>query len=537
MALQDLAAAKVIDEGFLREHVGLQDRSDGAVLIPYWDERGDFLFDRVRAPEGDNPRFRQPQGQPTRPYGLWRLDRARGHGELWIAEGESDTWALWASGFAALGIPGSQNVGCLQADHLRGVDEVYLCPDRDEAGLRLAQMAPVRIRELGFQGRLRLIELPPGEWGKDVCDYRIAHPDDFPQQMRELARVAKDLLSQHHRNGQAKAAAEDDTESVSPRTADDVCSIDDLAKAGSQVSWLWEGWLPSGVCTALAAEGGIGKTRFCADLVRRIARGFPWPDGTPMTLPPDSKVLWVMSDNHHDEMVTLARAFNITEHVRVNAWKDDPYAGVTLETTEDLAALDARMRLVQPVMVIIDTVGNATDKNLSRQEDAKAFYAPLQVLARRHRCAMVCLTHLNADGRFLGRRVLEKVRVAIKIEKPDPDQEKRKLSVPKTNSKPPAPLGLMMGDWGNEYDHDPPEVAQEPGMGASRKAKSGAAESWLSSELDNCSRRVSELRTAAETVGISAGSLYRAKEKLDIVEFVVEGKKWWRLTSKDEASD
>src|SRR5262249_43800622 len=163
------------------------------------------------------------------------------------------------------------------------------------------------------------------------------------------------------------------------------------------------GWIPEGVLTAIAAVAGTGKTRFCADLIRRVRQGEPWPDDTPMTLPADSLALWVAADNQHDELVTLAEKFGIEECLRLNAMKATPYGGVTLDEPDDYQAREAGVKAVKPRFVIVDTVGNATDKNLCKQEDAKAFYFPLQLLARRCRCAVLCLTHLNASGQFLGR--------------------------------------------------------------------------------------------------------------------------------------
>jgi hypothetical protein len=336
-----------------------------------------------------------------------------------------------------------------------------------------------------------------------------------------------------------RAASQGDSSGATPerpeRTAEDVCTIDDLARAGSQVSWIWRWWIPSGVCVAVASEAGLGKTRFCADLIRRVRHRLPWPDGQAMTLAADALSLWVLADNHHDEMVDLCRDFQIGELVRINAWKDNPYGGVTLETADDLNDLDARMRLLKPAMVIVDTVGNATDRNLGRQEDAKAFYFPLQVLARRHRCAVICLTHLNADGKFLGRRVLEKVRVALRMERPDPGEERRRIEVHKSNSKKPAALGVTMGDVGNDYDHEPPEApADEPGTGASGPSKTGKAVAWLRDYLSRGPKRVSITRDDAESEDISSALLYRAKATLEVEEVKMEGYKWWQLPNTGE---
>lgn len=312
-------------------------------------------------------------------------------------------------------------------------------------------------------------------------------------------------------------------------TAADVATIEDLIRAGSQVRWLWPGWIPQGVLTALASEGGKGKTRFCADLMRRVRHRFPWPDGAAMSADPDGLWLWVMADNHHDEIVSLSLQFDIAPNIRINALKSDPYGGVTLETAEDLTALDARIHAIQPAMVVIDTVGNATDKNLSKQEDAKAFYFPLQVLARRHRCGFLCLTHLNAGGTFLGRRVLEKVRVAIRMQQPE-GEERRRLEVIKSNSKKPPALGLTMADNGNEYDANPPEVSTlEPGAKPGRPdPKVQDCADWLAAQLEKGPRKVSTTRHEAEECGFTVGTLYRAMRLLRVEEYEADGRKWWR---------
>lgn len=323
-----------------------------------------------------------------------------------------------------------------------------------------------------------------------------------------------------------------------------VATISDLERAGAEVSWLWEGWLQCGVVIAIASEAGTGKTRFCADLLRRIAHGLPWPDGSPMLLPRDSKALWVVSDNHHDEMVNLCRDFGIRDNVCINAWADDPYGGVALDAAEDFRDLELRVQKVRPTFVIVDTVGNATDRNLSKQEDARAFYSPLQVLARRYRTTVIAVTHLNTAGKFLGRRVLEKVRAALRMDKPDPGDDRRALELYKTFGKKPAPLGLTMGDAGNEYDNAPPKapVGFEPGLptpstnghvGRPATASVACAD-WLRERLKNGPVRVSELRTEAELKGWAAGTLYPVGKALSVIETLDNGRKWWSLNVSDE---
>jgi hypothetical protein len=316
-------------------------------------------------------------------------------------------------------------------------------------------------------------------------------------------------------------------------TADDVATVDDLIRAGSQVEWDWESWIQRGVVNALGAPAGTGKTRFLADLIRRVRHGLDWPDGSPMTLPPESLFLWVAADNHHDELVSLCKAFQIADAVRLNAPKSDPFSGVSLESAEDYAALEARVKAVRPAFVIVDPVGNSTDLNLCRPEDAKAYYFPLQVIARRHRCAVLANTHLNADGKFLGRRILEKVRVAIRMEQPDPADDRRRLEVVKSNSRIPSPLGVTMHGVRNDYDHSPPARAESGPAPGRPPARVQEAQDWLARDLAKGPQRVQAVRDRAQAAGHSANTLYRAKDVLRIEEFEAERRKWWQLPSKN----
>ncbi len=313
--------------------------------------------------------------------------------------------------------------------------------------------------------------------------------------------------------------------------ADQLCTMHDLARAGAEISWLWEGWLQRNVVNVIGSEAGTGKTRFTLDLVRRIAHGLPWPDGTLMTLSSHERTLWVLADNHHDEMVTISRAWGIMDHVLAATTKDRPYEGTSLEDAEDLARLEAIVKAARPLFLVIDTVGNSTSRKPHTSEDAQAYYQPLQVIARRNELAILALTHLNMAGGMLGRRVIEKARSVLKMDKPDPTQEnRRRLEVYKSNSKKPPSLGITMGDAGNEYDDQPP--AQDAAGRVSPRVKE--ISDWLSRQLQPGPKRVSVLRTLAEQAGFNANLLYKGKESLGLEEFSAEGKKWWRLVDEQD---
>ncbi len=323
-------------------------------------------------------------------------------------------------------------------------------------------------------------------------------------------------------------------------TSDDPLDQDatafDLVLANSYVRWAWEKWLPLGVLTILASEPGVGKTRFCADLARRVYLGLPWPDGSKPYFPQGSPSLWVPADNQHPELGTMPADFGFPPNALfLNATKRNPFGGTMLDDAEDLKDFEARIKRVRPALVFIDTSLNATDRSSHKPEDAKAFFVPLQQIAARQGIVLVCVTHLNAAGKPLGRRIEGQGRLVMMLEKPDPDgqPDRRKLWVKKSNSIIPPPLGVTMSAGGNEYDDKPPDKVEESDRPEGKPSgKTALAIVWLTDWLKFGPKRVSNTRTEAEIAGFSSTILYKAVRMLKVDTEEIEGKQWWRLREK-----
>jgi putative DNA primase/helicase len=112
--LKALAQDKRLPIDFLQS-LGL--KGDRGVLIPYRLVDGSLApRQRLRTALKANDGFTWLSGigSPV-PYGLWRLGEARQAGYLILVEGESDCWTLWYHGFPALGVPGADMTGTLEA--------------------------------------------------------------------------------------------------------------------------------------------------------------------------------------------------------------------------------------------------------------------------------------------------------------------------------------------------------------------------------------------------------------------------------------
>jgi hypothetical protein len=310
----------------------------------------------------------------------------------------------------------------------------------------------------------------------------------------------------------------------------------DLIEANATIRWGWNRWLPSGVLTVLASEPGVGKTRFCADLARRVYLGLQWPDQAEATFPVGARTLWVPADNQHAELGTLPTAFGFPpEELFLNATRRNPFAGTLLDDPEDLREFERRIHRVKPALVFVDTTLNATDRSSHKPEDAKAFFVPLQQIAARTGVVLICVTHLNAAGKPLGRRIMGQARVVMQLEHPDPEGQpnRRKLYVVKSNSLFPAALGVTMGDSGNEYDTSPPEASAEDETPRSKRggARLKEAAAWLAEWLKDGPKRVLYTRQEAEAKGFDGKLLYRARDYLEVAETKdAQNKTWWQLT-------
>jgi putative DNA primase/helicase len=373
----------------------------------------------------------------------------------------------------------------------------------------------------------------PFEDGKAYGKFRayavLNHGGDLSAAADELARQGYGS-----RPRKSAAGASGGGPSRPDASAEGDATVADLIRAGATTRWAWKGWLPVGELVILASDPGVGKTRMCADLARRVYHALPWPDGSAAYFPPRSKTLWVCADCQYPELTTLARDFAIDpECMILNASKANPFAGTMLDSEEDLKDFEARIARVRPAIIYVDTTLKATDRTAHKPEDAKAFFTPLQQIAQRQQALLVCVTHLNANGKPLGRRVEGAGRVVIMMECPDPEGQpnRRKLHIKKSHSLYPAALGVTMGDKGNDYDTSPPQApTQEPGASQAKARAADKVAEWLRERLKDGPEQVWKLRDEAENQGFSSKTLYAARAKLELEEFESEKKKWWALT-------
>jgi hypothetical protein len=301
-------------------------------------------------------------------------------------------------------------------------------------------------------------------------------------------------------------------EEVRPAADPHACAtLDDLKRMVTDTSWPWPGWLAAGVINSLAADPGVGKTLLAMNLARVLWHGWPWPDGQTNPFPAGTKTLWVPGDRHYTQLIDLAGRYDLPgEALLFNAPPDRPGDGLDLDEPEVLDALRQRIERQSPGLVVVDTVGMTTDRNLCRPEDARAYFGPLMAMAGHTGVPFLLLTHLSRDAQALGRRIVGASRVVWKLTCPDPDGQpnRRKFWVDKSCAAKPPSLGMTITDEGCTFDDSPP--GEDAPRGPRPAPRLEDCKAWLTATLANGPKPVKVVRAAAEEKGFSTYVLYAA---------------------------
>jgi hypothetical protein len=290
----------------------------------------------------------------------------------------------------------------------------------------------------------------------------------------------------------------------------------DLKTAAEGVEWAWENWIPVGRVSGIAGPEGTGKTRLAMDLARRAHGGLPAPDGQALNIPAGSPSLWICGDGHQDELAEAARKMGIPlEAILFNTLPEDPYGGTSLDDPEAIESLDEFVGISGAKLVYVDTLTNATSRDLCRQNEVGPLLAPLQEIAQRHAIAVVLLQHVSREGQALGRRSKGLTRTLLHLACPDPDRPTElRLWVEKSFAVKPPALGVIMGETGNEYTTEPPAPPKSRPPG--RPEKKGKVREFIREALIAANDRIgNELcRECEEKLQVSKTTFWRAVDAM-----------------------
>lgn len=292
-------------------------------------------------------------------------------------------------------------------------------------------------------------------------------------------------------------------------------------------SFLWRPYLPLGAVNLLVGDPGQGKSTLALHIAACVSAGRCLPGEQGERSP--RRVLVLTAEDALAEVV----------RPRLDAGGADPERTFAIPGALRLSDDAGRQRLENevhrrsPSLLIVDPLvaycGSQTDTHRANQ--VRAIMAPLAELAQGHGMAVLAVMHLNKGGssRAIYRAqgsvdFVAAARSALLVGS-DPDEpERRALCHVKTNGAKQGPaLGFRLADAGNgaarvEWTRDPPNVTRILGEPSEAETLSALEEAqvFLRGELADGPRPSKELLEAAESEGISASTLKRAKAGLGI---------------------
>lgn len=143
------------------------------IVLPVYDVEGKVLFNKYRrSPQiVDNsvPKYSYDKGSKAT---LFNANNVNFKSSVWITEGELDALRLMSSGIQAVSTTGGSGTFIEEwAEYFKDTPEVFVCYDRDEAGIR----GMIRVQKVLPQAKLVFL---PEFKGKDITDYLLKNPID-----------------------------------------------------------------------------------------------------------------------------------------------------------------------------------------------------------------------------------------------------------------------------------------------------------------------------------------------------------------------
>lgn len=293
------------------------------------------------------------------------------------------------------------------------------------------------------------------------------------------------------------------------------------------LDWLWPRYLARGKLAVLDGDPEMGKSLLTIDLIARLGRGAPLPDGSPSPRPCTS-VLLSAEDDAADTIRPRAEAAgaNLSRLVIPNP------GGRVPRFPDDIPALEQTVRERGADLVVIDPLMAFLPPRVAANLDqcVRLALTPLADLAARTGCAVLFLRHLTKvhRGRAVRRGqgsmgILAAVRTALFVAPRPGDPGGRVLTVSKSNvgRRPPAlgyrvvesASGLPVVEWAGRVDLTADEASRADEGAVRPRDRAG---DWLKRELSCGPRKAADLLAAAAGAGIPERTLERAKAGLRV---------------------
>ena len=174
-------------------------------------------------------------------------------------------------------------------------------------------------------------------------------------------------------------------------------SFAELAPMLSDVTWLWESWVPRGMLTLFGAPPGAGKSMIALDLAKMVMHGTPFPNGGHNPYTEGAPVIYV--DAEVVPQIIRERAMRWQMDIKkLFLLLPMPNEMVDFSRTEYREMLSSMAASIKPGLIIIDSLSSITSKGENAIEDVRLILGFLNEIAQASNCAVVIIHHLRKRG-------------------------------------------------------------------------------------------------------------------------------------------
>lgn len=308
------------------------------------------------------------------------------------------------------------------------------------------------------------------------------------------------------------------------------------------VEWLWYPYIPFGKITVIQGDPGEGKSTVALNLVSRLTRGTPMPDGYPVS-EPCTAIYQCAEDGMADTIKPrLVQAGADCEKV---AYIIDDDIMLTLEDgriESSIRETGARVLIVDPLQAFIPS-----DIDMQNATKMRSILRKLATTAERTRCAIILIGHMNKDSsaknlyRGLGSIDIAAISRSVLMIARDAERPELRYMYPVKSSLAPEGSAIAFSFqagggivWQGQYELDP--LALHNGT-TFKTTKQDKARAELLRILEHGARPAKEIFDALAGIGVGSRTVEKVKQEMQIVTYR-SGKRWfWTLPKNIENRD
>jgi hypothetical protein len=240
-----------------------------------------------------------------------------------------------------------------------------------------------------------------------------------------------------------------------------------IVQAVGDLAHLWTNWLVIGGLSLIYSKPKQGKTRIYIRIMKTLWFAEQWADGAANAWPAGTKTLILPYDRNHAEIAAEMKRMGIPDEAAVCPHDPRDATGVSLLSITDSFMIQILQKILAEdkaiKLLVIDTLTYASHKSLSKPEDMKAILDDIITLAIKNAVAVLVLIHENREGEALGRRICERARVLMKLERyNESDPSRLRLYVKDSNFPERPALTVVHRTNGIEFEKDQGQAGNGP---------------------------------------------------------------------------